>query len=88
MAIRVTNRNKLCSDVIPRVRVKPYYRAKYYDPSAGRFVSEDVMGNDEVPNLYAYVENNPIDGFDPLGQYTLVVDKSRGIHRRCLPLRA
>jgi hypothetical protein len=35
-----------------------YYRARYYDPSIGRFISEDPLGfNGDGPNFYAYVEN-------------------------------
>jgi RHS repeat-associated protein len=34
-----------------------YYRARYYDPSAGRFVSEDPAGFFGGFNFYTYVEN-------------------------------
>jgi RHS repeat-associated protein len=52
-----------------------YYRARYYDPKAGRFLAEDPLGpKDEGPNLYAYVSNNPIMSVDPLGRFKL--DKS------------
>jgi RHS repeat-associated protein len=44
-----------------------YYRARYYDPRAGRFVSEDPSRMWSRPNLYGYVENNPVDFTDPLG---------------------
>ncbi|MFI5215717.1 MAG: RHS repeat-associated core domain-containing protein [Candidatus Limnocylindria bacterium] len=45
-----------------------YYRARYYDPEIGRFLSEDPMGfgGGDV-NLYAYVGNNPISANDPRG---------------------
>ena len=52
-----------------------YYRARYYDPQPGRFVTEDPLGpKREGPNLYRYVSNNPIMNIDPLGQYQ--IDKS------------
>src|SRR6266480_7853238 len=37
-----------------------YYRARFYDPQLGRFISEDPIGftGGDV-NLYAYVLNNP-----------------------------
>jgi len=41
-----------------------YYRARYYDPSIGRFISEDPV---RLISSYAYVRNNPITGIDPLG---------------------
>ncbi|MHB8064120.1 MAG: RHS repeat-associated core domain-containing protein, partial [Ruminiclostridium sp.] len=43
----------------------------YYDPSTGRFISEDsYWGEDENPlslNLYTYCENDPIRYTDPSG---------------------
>jgi len=45
-----------------------YYRARYYDPAVGRFVSEDplafVAGD---TNLYRYVSNTPLNSVDPSG---------------------
>ena len=46
-----------------------YYRARYYDPQIGRFISEDPIGlrGGDV-NFYSYVFNDPINLVDPLGQ--------------------
>jgi hypothetical protein len=49
-----------------------YYRARYYDPAVGRFLSEDQIGNDEGSNLYLYTRNEPITYGDPTGLYKLV----------------
>lgn len=38
-----------------------YMRARYYDPTIGRFLSEDPVWS---TNLYSYVENNPINFLD------------------------
>jgi len=46
-----------------------YYRARYYDPRIGRFISEDPIGLGGGVNLYAYVRNNPARYTDPLGLY-------------------
>jgi RHS repeat-associated protein len=45
-----------------------YYRARFYSPLLGRFISEDPMGfTGSGPNAYAYVGNDPIDFSDPFG---------------------
>ncbi|MGH9959746.1 MAG: RHS repeat domain-containing protein, partial [Pyrinomonadaceae bacterium] len=44
-----------------------YYRARWYDPQNGRFISEDPIGIEGGMDLYAYVENNPVNTVDPLG---------------------
>jgi RHS repeat-associated protein len=48
-----------------------YYRARYYDPHIGRFLSPDVMppnlGKPFSLNPYLYARNNPLRFIDPLG---------------------
>ena len=44
-----------------------YMRARYYDPSIGRFISEYPAGFEGGINLYAYVGNNPVNLIDPFG---------------------
>ncbi|MCL4244490.1 MAG: RHS repeat-associated core domain-containing protein [Candidatus Dadabacteria bacterium] len=44
-----------------------YYRARYYDSSIGRFLSEDLIGFNGGINIYTYVGNNPASFVDPLG---------------------
>jgi len=44
-----------------------YYRARYYDQSAGRFLSEDPVRFRGGVNFYAYTENNPTNFADPEG---------------------
>ena len=54
-----------------------YYRARYYHPTFGRFVSEDPLdwaGGDA--NLYAYAFNNPLGWIDPLGLLSMCYDYS------------
>jgi RHS repeat-associated protein len=44
-----------------------HLRARAYDPRIGRFLREDPLGTDGGFNLYAYVENDPINLTDPFG---------------------
>ena len=44
-----------------------YYRARYYDPKIGRFISEDPIGFEGGVNFYGYVRGNPVNYFDPTG---------------------
>lgn len=44
-----------------------YNRARYYDSSVGRFVSEDPLGYSAGPNAYEYVLNSPVRLSDPSG---------------------
>ena len=44
-----------------------YYRARYYGPSLGRFLSPDPIGFAGGINLYTYVQNNSVNLADPLG---------------------
>jgi len=44
-----------------------YYRARYYTPELGRFVSEDPLQLAAGPNSYAYVGGNPVSYIDPYG---------------------
>ena len=47
-----------------------YYRARYYNPELGRFLSQDPAGMVDGPNMYVYVKNNPVNGVDPSGMVT------------------
>ncbi|MFH1782625.1 MAG: RHS repeat-associated core domain-containing protein, partial [Candidatus Omnitrophota bacterium] len=48
-----------------------YYRARYYDPSVGRFLSEDLFRgfafSPQSFSFYSYCSNDPINFIDPMG---------------------
>jgi RHS repeat-associated protein len=44
-----------------------YYRARYYDPTSGRFIGEDPIRINGGINYYVYVVNDPVDNDDPDG---------------------
>jgi RHS repeat-associated protein len=48
-----------------------YYRARFYDPQIGRFVSEDPAGLAGGVNGYSYTRNNPIKRRDPSGLFDI-----------------
>jgi RHS repeat-associated protein len=48
-----------------------YMRNRWYDPVAGRFLSEDPIGLAGGMNPYAFVDDDPINGSDPSG---LIID--------------
>jgi RHS repeat-associated protein len=44
-----------------------YYRARWYDPREGKFVSEDPIGLEGGLNFYSYVDHSPTLFSDPTG---------------------
>jgi len=47
-----------------------YYRARYYDPQVGRFITRDPIGFVGGINQYVYTRNNPINLIDPWGLWS------------------
>ena len=45
-----------------------YYGFRYYSPELGRWVSRDPVEEEGGVNLFAFVENSPINLIDPLGE--------------------
>lgn len=51
-----------------------HMRARYYDASVGRFLSEDPLGYGGGDwNIYAYVRGNPVMGVDPGGEFIFLI---------------
>jgi len=65
-----------------------YVRARWYDPSARSFVSEDPIGVAGGLNEYSFAGNDPINGRDPLGlspQCVIWLAENGGIVRSGYP---
>lgn len=59
-----------------------YYRARYYSPMMGGFISEDPIGFGGGQNsFYSYVGGNPISYIDPLG-LRLPCDKCKELREK------
>ena len=44
-----------------------YNRFRYYDPSIGRYISPDPIGQAGGVHVYSYVANSPVNWIDPFG---------------------
>ncbi|MDV6331328.1 RHS repeat-associated core domain-containing protein, partial [Asticcacaulis sp. 201] len=56
--------------MIPEAKLY-YYKARVYDPIAGRFLQTDPVGSKDDLDLYAYVKGDPVNQVDPDGQQTV-----------------
>lgn len=65
-----------------------YYRARYYDPTLGRFLSNDLITArlDEPlqQNPYLYVRNNPLQFVDPFGLDPYTPESLAGLSNEAL----
>ena len=43
----------------------------YYSPDAGRWTTRDPLEEKGGVNLHAFCENDPVNKYDPMGEYTL-----------------
>ncbi len=51
-----------------------YFSRRYYAPATGRWITPDPLGFADGPNMYAYVHNNPLTGFDLYGLWDENID--------------
>ena len=47
-----------------------HFRARWYDPETGRWLSNDPIGISGGLNLYAFCSNDPVNFVDPRGTYS------------------
>lgn len=48
-----------------------YFRARYYSPELGRYISTDPLADILSSGGYAYAHNSPLNGIDPFGTVSL-----------------
>ena len=72
-----TNAFRYCGEYYDSESGTIYLRARYYDPSTGRFVSRDsYAGKNEDPlslNRYTYCHNNPTNNVDPNWKFAVAL---------------
>jgi len=66
----------------PETRIN-YYRERYFDPSSGRFLSEDPLRFKTATNFYPYAANNPLRFNDPMGLSAADVQRIFGACQKC-----
>ena len=73
-----TNPFRYCGEYYDKLTKNTYLRARYYRPSAGRFLQEDPVK--DGLNWYVYANNNPLKYFDPSGLYYLEKDANGQVY--------
>ena len=51
------------------------FRARWYDPVTGRWLSKDPIGLEGGLNLYVFCENDPVNNCDPYGENAKVAER-------------
>ncbi len=66
-----------------------YLRARYYDPTVGRFISYDAMegeiSNPLDMNRYVYCRNNPVRYVDPSGEFAATATAGAALLSEAVP---
>jgi len=64
----------ICKKSVTQETSLYFYRTRYFDPAAGRFLSEDKLRSKSGDvNFYAYVGGDPTNAADPLGLCKVIV---------------
>ena len=74
---------RYCGEYYDKETEEVYLRARYYEPSAGRFITRDTYtGESDEPlslHLYTYCENDGVNAWDPSGHYKIKMKHINGM---------
>ena len=72
-----SNPFRYCGEYADREMGLLYLRNRYYNPSTGRFITEDPIR--DGTNWYAYANSNPVMYIDPWGLDAIVITNSNSV---------
>ena len=77
------NPYRYCGEYYDKETEEVYLRARYYQPSVGRFITRDTYtGESDEPlslHLYTYCENDGVNAWDPSGHYKIKMKHINGM---------
>ena len=77
------NPYRYCGEYYDKETEEVYLRARYYEPSVGRFITRDTYtgeSNDPLSlHLYTYCENDGVNAWDPSGHYKIKMKHINGM---------
>ena len=77
------NPYRYCGEYYDKETEEVYLRARYYQPSVGRFITRDTYtGESNEPlslHLYTYCENDGVNAWDPSGHYKIKMKHINGM---------
>ena len=82
------NPYRYCGEYYDKETEEVYLRARYYQPSVGRFITRDTYtGESDEPlslHLYTYCENDGVNAWDPSGHKIKLATKSKKKKKKIL----
>ena len=82
------NPYRYCGEYYDKETEEVYLRARYYEPSVGRFITRDTYtGESDEPlslHLYTYCENDGVNAWDPSGHKIKLATKSKKKKKKIL----
>ena len=77
------NPYRYCGEYYDKETEEVYLRARYYQPSVGRFITRDTYTGESDESLslhlYTYCENDSVNAWDPSGHYKIKMKHINGM---------